>query len=91
MHVLVPDVQERISWRMPTFSLPGGGNILQMAAFKGHIGLYPEPEAIEALKTELSSYRTSKGAIRFPLDQDLPLALIERIIRYRLAQRTARG
>lgn len=91
VHTLAPGVQECISWRMPPFRLPEGGNILQMAAFKAHIGLYPEPEAIEAFKTELSGYRTSKGAIQFPLDHELPLALIERIIRYRLAQLRARG
>lgn len=86
VHVLVPDAEERISWRMPTFSLPGGGTIIQMAAFKGHIGLYPEPLAIEAFKAELAGFHTSKGAIQLSLEGDLPMALIESIIRYRLAQ-----
>ena len=84
VHRMVPSVSECISWRMPTFRLAEGGNIIQMAAFKGHIGLYPEPEAIEAFKAELSDFPTSKGAIQLPLDRDLPLDLIERIIMYRL-------
>ncbi|HBO36496.1 MAG TPA: hypothetical protein DD633_08100 [Sphaerochaeta sp.] len=84
VHSLCADVQESISWKMPTFRLPGGGNIIQMAAFKAHIGLYPEPEAIEVFKTELAGFPTSKGAIQLPLKTPLPLPLIGRISAYRL-------
>jgi len=75
---------ECVLWGMPTFRLSGGGNIIQIAAFKNHIGLYPEPEAIEAFKAELSGFPTSKGAIQLPLDRPLPLDLIHKIIAYRL-------
>jgi uncharacterized protein YdhG (YjbR/CyaY superfamily) len=44
VHRMVPSVSECISWRMPTSGLPKVGNIIQMAAFKSHIGLYPEPD-----------------------------------------------
>ncbi|KAF5034773.1 MAG: hypothetical protein GX626_11010 [Spirochaetales bacterium] len=84
VHDLVSDASECISWRMPTFRLAGGGPIIQIAAFKNHIGLYPEPEAIEAFKAELSGFPTSKGAIQLPLDRPLPLDLIHKIIAYRL-------
>ncbi|HAP57890.1 MAG: DUF1801 domain-containing protein [Sphaerochaeta sp.] len=86
VHPQASDASECISWRMPTFRLAGGGNIIQIAAFKNHIGLYPEPEAIEAFKAELSGFPTSKGAIQLPLDRPLPLDLIERIILYRLGK-----
>lgn len=84
VHRMVPSVSECISWRMPTFKLAGGGTIIQIAAFKSHIGLYPEPEAIEVFKAELSGFPTSKGAIQLPLDRPLPLDLIHKIIAYRL-------
>ncbi len=84
VHRMVPSVTECISWKMPTFRLAEGGNIIQMAAFKSHIGLYPEPQAIEAFKAELSGFSTSKGAIQLPLDRPLPLDLIERIVACRL-------
>ena len=84
VHEVVPDVVESIKWRMPTFSLPGGGDIIHMAAFKKHIGLYPLPEAIDEFQEALAPYHTSKGAIQFPFGSVLPLDVIERIIQFRL-------
>lgn len=84
VHRMVPSVSECISWRMPTFRFAEGGNIIQMAAFKSHIGLYPEPDTIQALKAELAGFPTSKGAIQLPLETPLPLELIAIIIGYRL-------
>jgi uncharacterized protein YdhG (YjbR/CyaY superfamily) len=84
VHELVSDASECISWRMPTFKLAGGGTIIQIAAFKNHIGLYPEPDTIQALKAELAGFPTSKGAIQLPLEIPLPLELIAIIIGYRL-------
>ncbi|MGE4583682.1 MAG: iron chaperone [Sphaerochaeta sp.] len=83
IHALVPGVVESIKWRMPTFSLPDKGDVIHFAAFKGHIGLYPLPEAIDAFEAELEQYHTSKGAIQFPVGQPLPMPLIEEIIRFR--------
>ena len=83
-----PQAQETISWRMPTFKL--NGNPLFFAAFKKHIGLYPGPEAIVAFKERLSVYKTSKGAIQFPIDKPLPLELIKEIVTFRLKESTSR-
>jgi len=84
VHQMAPSCTEVIKYRMPTFILPGKGDILSVAAFKAHIGIYPQPEAIEALQTELAGLKTSKGAIQLPLDQSLPLALVGKVIAYRL-------
>lgn len=54
----LPDAEERISWSMPTFW--AGKNIIQFAASKHHIGLYPGPEAVEAFRDKLAEYETSK-------------------------------
>jgi uncharacterized protein YdhG (YjbR/CyaY superfamily) len=67
---------------MPTFYLHG--NLVHFAAYKSHIGFYPTPSAIEAFTAELSPYETSKGAIKFPIDQPLPWALIEQIVKFRI-------
>jgi uncharacterized protein YdhG (YjbR/CyaY superfamily) len=79
-----PGVTEKISYQMPTFYLKG--NLVHFAAFKNHIGFYPAPSGIEEFKEELSRYEGSKGAIRFPLNQPLPLDLIRRIVKYRVAE-----
>jgi uncharacterized protein YdhG (YjbR/CyaY superfamily) len=81
---LSPSAREAIRYGMPTFVL--GGNLVHFAAFKNHIGLYPTPSAITAFRKELSKYKTSKGAIQFPLEKPLPLGLIAKIIKFRVAE-----
>lgn len=82
-----PEAEEKISYQMPTFFLKG--NLVHFAAFKQHIGFYPAPRGIEEFKEELSSYKGSKGAVQFPLDQPLPLELVARIVRFRVAENLA--
>ena len=65
---------------MPTFWK--GCNLIQFAASKKHIGLYPGPEAVEAFAERLASFPTNKGAIRLPLNQPMPLELIAEIARW---------
>lgn len=79
-----PDAEEIISYAMPTFYLKG--NLVHFAAFKNHIGFYPAPPGIEAFKEELSHYKTSKGAVQFPIDEPLPLSLVGKIVKYRVKQ-----
>src|SRR4030043_659150 len=79
-----PEAVEKISYQMPTFFL--FGNLVHFAAFKNHIGLYLAPSGIEAFKHELSQYEGSKVAVRFPLDRPLPLELISKIVKYRVAE-----
>ena len=75
----LPDATEKISWSMPTYWQ--GQNIIHFAASKKHIGLYPGPEAVEHFSEKLDragcSY--SKGSIRIPYSDDLPLQLITEI------------
>jgi len=77
-----PKAEESIKYAMPTFVL--NGNLVHFAAFKNHIGFYPAPMGIEAFKKELSKYKTSKGAVQFPLDEPLPLTVISKIVKYRV-------
>ena len=73
----IPDAKEKISWSMPTYWK--GRNLIQFAAFKRHIGLYPGPEAVEMFADRLADYKTSKGAIQLPYSKPLPLELIGEI------------
>lgn len=79
-----PDATEAIKYAIPTFVQDG--NLVHFAAFKNHIGFYPAPSGLEAFKQELSRFEGSKGAVRFPLDKPLPLALVRKITLYRLKQ-----
>lgn len=81
---LVPEATEKISYRMPTFVWHG--NLVYFAAFKNHIGFYPCPSGIENFKEKLAVYKSSKGAVQFPLNQPLPYDLIGEIVRFRAAE-----
>lgn len=76
----LPEAEERISWSMPTFWKKR--NIIQFAAAKKHVGLYPGPEAVEKFSGRLKGFQTSKGAIRLPYDELHPLELIADIARW---------
>lgn len=73
----IPDAKQKISWSMPTYWK--GRSLIQFAAFKRHVGLYPGPEAVEAFAGRLADYKTSKGAIQLPYSKPLPLELIGEI------------
>lgn len=77
----IPEAEECIKYLMPTFVFQGK-NMIHFAAFTNHIGLYPGPEAISFYEKELSNYKTSKGAIQIPLDEDVPLDLIKKIVQH---------
>jgi len=79
-----PEAEEAIRYRMPTFRLKG--NLVHFALQARHIGFYPAPSAIEAFRDELAPYRTSKGAVQFPLDQPLPLDLVRRMVEFRVRE-----
>lgn len=79
-----PGSEEIISYGMPAFAL--NGNLVYFAKLKNHIGLYPTASGIAAFKDELAAYEGTKGAVKFPIDQPLPLELISRIVEYRVAQ-----
>ena len=80
IHGAIPEAKEKISWSMPTFWK--GRNLIQFAVSQKHIGLYPGPEAVEVFADRLVGYSTSKGTIRLPLNQPMPLELIAAIARW---------
>jgi uncharacterized protein YdhG (YjbR/CyaY superfamily) len=88
-----PGAQEAISYQIPTFILNGA--LVYFAAFKNHVGLYPPVKGDVRLEKAVSPYVGEKGNLRFPLDQPIPYALIERIVKLRvkhnLARATAKG
>ena len=78
---IVPEATEKISYGIPTFFLKK--NLVHFAAFKEHIGLYALPATNEAFRKELSRYKMGRGSIQFPLSEELPIGLIEKIIIFR--------
>ena len=79
-----PQAEEVISYGMPAFKL--NGMLVYFAAHSKHIGFYPRPWGVEALRKELSTYKGGKGTVQFPLDKPLPLGLITKIVKFKVRQ-----
>jgi len=77
-----PDAEEAIKYQIPTFVL--NGNLVHFGAFKNHIGFYPTSSGIQAFEQELSQYKSAKGSVQFPIEEPMPLSLIDRIVRFRV-------
>ncbi len=84
-----PGAEEAISYKMPAFKLHG--NLVYFAAFKNHIGFYPIPTGIAKFEKELSVYKQGRGSVQFPNDQPLPLALIRKIVEFRVKENKAKA
>src|SRR5687768_192308 len=65
-----PQAKEVISYAMPAFKLHGV--LVYFAAYERHIGFYPTARPMVVFEKELAGYKTSKGAVQFPLDKPLP-------------------
>ena len=83
-----PKAEETINYQIPTFKL--NGNLVHFAAFKNHIGFYPGSKAIEIFSKDLKEYKTSKGAIQFPIDRRIPTSLIRKIVEHRVKINSAK-
>lgn len=79
-----PDAVEKIGYQMPAYRLHGV--LVYFGAWKTHIGFYPATPVADEFADELAGYERSKGAIRFPLDQPLPLDVIRRMVLRRVAE-----
>ncbi|HMR43582.1 MAG TPA: DUF1801 domain-containing protein [Saprospiraceae bacterium] len=85
-----PGAEEKISYQIPAFRYEGQ-YLIYFAAHKKHIGLYPVPEN-EFFEKDFAPYKTSgKGTIQFPFDKPLPLDLIAKIVKFRIAQNRERA
>ena len=77
-----PDAEERMSYGMPFYDYKG--RLVYFRLWKKYIGLYIPTPIVEEHKSELEAYKTTKSAIHFPLDEKLPLALIEKLVKARI-------
>lgn len=80
---LSPLISESISYRMPAYKYKNKP-LVYYAAYSKHIGVYATPVSHKAFQSELKKYKQGKGSVQFPLEEEMPMDLIERMIHYRL-------
>jgi uncharacterized protein YdhG (YjbR/CyaY superfamily) len=89
IRLAAPEAVETISYRMPAFRQHG--ILVYLAAWKTHIGLYPPISGDKAIEKAIARYAGPNGNLQFPLDEPMPFALIERIVKLRVNQDTEKA
>lgn len=79
---VAPEAIEKISYGMPYYG--DKGRLAYFAYAKKHIGLYIPPPIIENHIKILEGYKTSKSAVQFPFERDIPIALVRTLVKARL-------
>jgi len=83
---VVPRAEEAFSYRIPAFKL-SCRPLVWSAAFKNHCSLYPMTGPIrQKLARELKDYEMSKGTVRLPLAKPIPVGLVKKLVKARLAE-----
>lgn len=88
IHAAAPKAEECISYQLPAFRLDGKV-LVWFGAATNHCSFYPGAAPIAKHAAELQGYKTSKGTIRFSPDDPLPAALVKKLVRTRIAERSA--
>jgi uncharacterized protein YdhG (YjbR/CyaY superfamily) len=82
----MPGAEEVISYSIPAYRL-GGRVALYFAGWKAHFSIYPSTDRlVAAFGKELARYEISKGTIRFPLSEPVPVTLIGKIAKFRVKE-----
>ena len=83
---VAPGAEDAWSYRIPALRLDGRV-LVWYAGFKAHVSLFPMTDRIRrTFATELKGYKTAKGTIQFPVKKRLPVALVRRLIKARVAE-----
>ena len=79
-----PQAEETISYQMPAYKF--NGSVVYFGGYNNHIGFYPTAAGIANFKNDLASFKTSKGAVQFPIGKPMPLQLVSKIVKSRMEE-----
>ena len=78
------EATEIISYGIPAFR--NKVVLVWFAAFSDHYSLFPTAAVMEEFKTELKGFSTSKGTVHFPTGKPVPVVLVKKLVKARVAQ-----
>ncbi len=80
-----PEAEELIAYGMPGYKL-NKKPLVYFAGYEKHIGFYATPNGHEKFAKEFSKYKQGKGSVQFPIDEPMPLALIKKVVIFRVKE-----
>ncbi|MFZ2594114.1 MAG: DUF1801 domain-containing protein [Minisyncoccia bacterium] len=90
VHASAPHAEECIGYGIPSYKLHGR-YLVHFGAFKKHLGFFPASSGVSEFRDLLTQYTCSKGTIQFPYTTKLPRGLIQKIVKFRIAENKARA
>ena len=91
IHAVAPKAEECISYGIPAFRL-NGRPLVFFGAWANHCAFYPGSSTmLKKFRNELRDFQTSKGTLRFSPDKPVPVALVKKLLKARIAENNARA
>jgi uncharacterized protein YdhG (YjbR/CyaY superfamily) len=89
IHAVAPGGEECISYGIPAFRL-NGHSLIFFGAWTNHCAFYPGSSTLlKKFRDDLKGFQVSKGTIRFSPDSPLPIALVKKLLKARIAEKRA--
>ena len=86
IHAVAPRTEERISYGIPAFCL-NGCSLVFFGAWANHCSFYPgSSRTLKKFRSDLKDFRITKGTIRFSPDHPLPITLVKKLVKARIAE-----
>jgi uncharacterized protein YdhG (YjbR/CyaY superfamily) len=91
IRVAAPKAEECISYGIPAFRL-NGRSLVFFGAWANHCAFYPGRSAmLKKFQNRLRGFQTSKGTLRFSPDKPVPVALVKKLVKARIAENNVRA
>jgi len=91
IRAVAPEAEECISYGIPAFRL-NGRSLVFFGAWADHCSFYPgSSNTLKKFRNELRNFQTSKGTLRFSPDKPMPVALVKKLLKARIAENNARA
>jgi len=88
---VAPGAEECISYGIPAFRLNGRALVF-FGAWANHCALYPgSSTTLKKFRDELRDFQISKGTVRFSAGKPLPVALVRKLVKARIAENNNRS